>query len=294
MRPGSIFYFFGQAWQSLLRNRLLSFATVSTVAISILILGFAVLLTINAGEFMEHLESDVEIVAYLDNDMTSTQITDIKQELKSITGVESVIFFSRDRALEKLQDSFGGKDYDLKDTLGKNPLPHSYEIKAQDPHAVPLIAEKVKKIDGIYKVNYGQGVVERLFKVTQWVRIISMVFIVLLIVAAVFLIATTIRLAIFARRKEIYLMKLIGSTDWFIRWPFFIEGVFLGAIGGLISIAVLAAGYGSLINRMNTLFFLPLVTNPQTLTNVYLGLLVGGAFLGIIGTWVSLNRFLDV
>lgn len=294
MRPGSIFYFLGQAWQSLRRNRLLSFATVSTVAISILILGFAVLLTINAGEFMKHLESDVEIVAYLDHELTSTQITDIKQDLKAIPGVESVNFFSRERALEKLQDSFGGKDYDLKDTLGENPLPHSYEIKAQDPHAVPQIAEKIKKIDGIYKVNYGQGVVERLFKVTRWVRIISMMFIVLLVVAAVFLIATTIRLAIFARRKEIYLMKLIGSTDWFIRWPFFIEGVFLGAFGGLISILVLAAGYGSLIKRMDTLFFLPLVTNPGTLSNVYLGLLIGGALLGIVGTWVSLNRFLDV
>lgn len=294
MRPGSIFYFLGQAWQSLRRNRLLSFATVSTVAISILILGFAVLLTLNAGEFMKHLESDVEIVAYLDNELTSTQITDIKQELKAIPGVESVNFFSRDRALEKLQDSFGGKDYDLKDTLGENPLPHSYEIKAGDPHAVPQIAEKIKKIDGVYKVNYGQGVVERLFKVTRWVRIISMMFIVLLVVAAVFLIATTIRLAIFARRKEIYLMKLIGSTDWFIRWPFFIEGVFLGAVGGLISILVLAAGYGSLIKRMDALFFLPLVNNPGTLSNVYLGLLIGGAVLGIVGTWVSLNRFLDV
>lgn len=294
MRPGSIIYFLGQAWQSLTRNRLLSFATVSTVAISILILGFAVLLTINAGEFMQHLESDVEIVAYLDQELTSTQITDIKQQLKAIPGVESVNFFSRERALEKLQKSFGGKEYDLKDTLGENPLPHSYEIKATDPHAVPRMAEKIKNIDGVYKVNYGQGVVERLFKVTRWVRIISMAFIVLLVVAGVFLIATTIRLAIFARRKEIYLMKLIGSTDWFIRWPFFIEGVFLGAVGGLIAILVLAAGYGSLIKRMDALFFLPLVTNPGTLSNVYLGLLICGVVLGVIGTWVSINRFLNV
>ena len=136
MRPGSIFYFLGQAWQSLLRNRLLSFATVSTVAISILILGFALLLALNAGELMEHLESDVEIVAYLDQDLTSSQITDIKQELKAIPGVQSVTFFSRDRALEKLQGKFGGEDYDLKDTLGENPLPHSYEVKARDPQDV--------------------------------------------------------------------------------------------------------------------------------------------------------------
>lgn len=294
MRPGSIIYFLREAFKSLSRNRLLSFATISTVAISILILGFAVLLTINASALMNYLESDVEIVAFLEKDLTKSQISDVKRDLTAITGVKSVNFVSREKALNKLQESYGGKEYNLKETLGNNPLPNSYEIKADDPHNVSQIAGQVKKIDGIYKVNYGQGVVERLFKVTRWVRIISMVFIILLVFAAVFLIATTIRLAIFARRKEIYLMKLIGSTDWFVRWPFFIEGVFLGATGGLIAILILAAGYGSLINHMDAVFFLPLVTNAKTLSNVYISLLICGAVLGVLGTWISLNRFLDV
>jgi cell division transport system permease protein len=294
MRPGSIIYFLREAFKSLSRNRLLSIATISTVAISILILGFAVLLTINAGALMQDLESDVEIVAFLDKKLTKSQITDIKQDLTAVSGVKSVKFVSREQALAKMQEKYGGNEYNLKETLGKNPLPHSYEIKAADPHNVPQIAGQVSKIDGIYKVNYGQGVVERLFKVTRWVRIVSIVFIVLLVFAAVFLIATTIRLAIFARRKEIYLMKLIGSTDWFIRWPFFIEGVFMGAVGGLIAILILAAGYSSLIGHMDTMFFIPLVTSPKILRNIYIGLLACGATLGVLGTWVSLNRFLDV
>ncbi len=294
MRPGSIIYFLREAFKSLSRNRLLSIATVSTVAISILILGVSVLLTINAGALMNYLESDVEIVAFLEKDLSKSQISEVKRDLTAIPGVKSVNFVSREQALAKLQESYGGKEYNLKETLGNNPLPHSYEIKADDPHNVPQIAVQVKKIGGIYKVNYGQGMVERLFKVTRWVRIVSLVFILFLVFAAVFLIATTIRLAIFARRKEIYLMKLIGSTDWFVRWPFFIEGVFLGAVGGFMAILVLAAGYGSLINHMDTLFFLPLVTNPQILSNVYTGLLICGAVLGVLGTWVSLNRFLDV
>lgn len=294
MRPGSIIYFLREAFKSLSRNRLLSIATVSTVAISILILGASVLLTINAGALMNYLESDVEIVAFLEKDLSKSQISEVKRDLTAIPGVKSVNFVSREQALAKLQESYGGKEYNLKETLGNNPLPHSYEIKADDPHNVPQIAVQVKKIGGIYKVNYGQGMVERLFKVTRWVRIVSLVFILFLVFAAVFLIATTIRLAIFARRKEIYLMKLIGSTDWFVRWPFFIEGVFLGAVGGFMAILVLAAGYGSLINHMDTLFFLPLVTNPQILSNVYIGLLICGAVLGVLGTWVSLNRFLDV
>ncbi|MEN6462317.1 MAG: FtsX-like permease family protein, partial [Syntrophomonas sp.] len=112
---------------------------------------------------------------------------------------------------------------------------------------------------------------------------------------AVFLIATTIRLAIFARRKEIYLMKLIGATDWFIRWPFFIEGILLGAAGGLIAILVLAFGYSSLLQNMGkALFFIPLVSRTGLLTNLYLALVAIGASLGVVGTSISLRRFMNV
>ena len=120
---------------------------------------------------------------------------------------------------------------------------------------MPQLAVQIEKIHGFIKVNYGKVVVEQLFSTARWVRVVSVVFIVLLALGAVFLIATTIRLAIFARRKEIYLMKLIGSTDWFIRWPFFIEGVGLGALGSLVSIIILAVAYGSLLKRVDTILF---------------------------------------
>lgn len=294
MRPGYIIYFFREAGKSLKRNRLLSFATVSTVAVCVLILGFGVLFTLNASNFMKHLESDIEIRAFLDQDLTSSQVNDIGKEIDAIPGVRSHTFVSRDEALTKMQKDFGRRQYDLRSTLGKNPLPHTYIVRVKNPHEVAGVAAKVKKISGIYKVNYGQGTVERLFKVTKWLRIIGIVFIALLLVGAVFLIATTIRLAIFARRKEIYLMKLIGSTDWFIRWPFFIEGIFLSTVGALASIGILALAYGSLINNTRTLFFMPLVTSASTLSHLYLILLGSGAALGIIGTYISLNRFLRV
>ncbi|MGR6837071.1 permease-like cell division protein FtsX [Syntrophomonas erecta] len=293
MKPSRIVYFIREAFRSLARNRLLSIATISTVAISILILGIAVLMTINAGSFMNRLESDVQIVAFLDKSLSSSELSEIQEEIESLEGVKSVRFVSQDEALKKLQKSYG-TDYDLKDTIGKNPLPNTLDIKARDPHKVPTIARQVDKTYGVYKVNYGQGVVERLFNVTRWVRVISLGFIVLLAAGAVFLIATTIRLAIFSRRKEIYLMKLIGATNWFIRWPFFIEGIILAGLGGLLAIALLAAGYGSLINRMGTLVFITLVTDSALLLNIYLGLLGTAVILGILGTFISLNRFLDV
>ncbi|HPT68684.1 MAG TPA: permease-like cell division protein FtsX [Syntrophomonas sp.] len=291
----SMRYFFGETFKSLRRNRLLSIATLSTVTICILILGAAVLLTINAGNFMNQLESDLEIMVFVEDSLDKTDLQDLGQEIKNIAGVKTVQFISKDQALTNLQSKFNDKEYDLKKTVGNNPLPNSFEVKAENPKDVTRIAKQIFKIEGVYKVNYGQGLVERLLKITRWVRIISVILIVLLAMGAVFLIATTIRLAIFARRKEIYLMKLIGATDWFVRWPFFIEGIFLGSVGALLAVILLAIGYGALVNNMQTaIFFIPLVNNPTMLLEIYLGLFASGAVLGCLGTIISLNRFLDV
>ena len=290
----NVLYFFREAFKSVARNHLLSIATVSTITICILILGMSVLITLNTSTFLTSLESDVEIMAYLEQDLDNDGIKDVWGKLESLSGIETITFVSREQALRDMQENLGKKDYDLESTLGKNPLPDSFEIKAADPHDVPELAVKIEKINGVYKVNYGKGVVEQLFSTARWVRVVSLVFIILLGLGAIFLIATTIRLAIFARRKEIYLMKLIGSTDWFIRWPFFIEGIGLGAMGSLLSIIILATAYGSLLSRVDTILFMPLVGGTDVLINLYLSLFAAGAVLGIIGTGISINKFLDV
>jgi len=288
-------YFFSETVKSLRRNRLLSIATLSTVTICILILGMAVLLTINAGHFMNRLESDLEMMVFVEDSLDKGQLTDLGQEIENLSGVKSVQFISKDQALNSLQSKFADKKYDLKQTVGDNPLPNSFKVKAENPEDVAKIAKQLFKLDGVYKVNYGQGLVERLFQITRWVRIISIIIIIMLALGAIFLIATTIRLAIFSRRKEIYLMKLIGATDWFVRWPFFIEGILLGSVGALLAIILLAIGYGSLVSNMQTaIFFIPLINSPRLLMEIYLALFAAGAVLGSLGTFISLNRFLDV
>lgn len=295
MKIKNIGYFIKEALTSMSRNRLLSIATVSTMAISILFLGVAVLLTVNADSFMSRLESDIEIVAFLDDSLSKTQGAAIQDQIEALDGVQAVVFVSKDQALARIEEKFATDNYDLGKTLGKNPLPDTYEIKANKPQEVPLLAADIGTIKGVYKVTYGQGVVEKLFQVTKWVRIISLGLMGLLAMGSVFLIATTVRLAIFARRKEIYLMKLIGATDWFVRWPFFIEGVILGLAGALIAIGALGVGYNSLVSNLHTtLFFVPLVQQQSLLNNIYLSLLGAGALLGILGTYISLNRFLDI
>lgn len=287
-------YFFRQAFNSISRNRLLSLATVTTVTVCILILGVALLLFLNTSTLMSNLESDVEINAFLNRDLTQSQIADVQDQIEAMPGIDSVLFISKDQALQNLQKSFGGESYNLGTTMGRNPLPNSYQIKAKDPHNVPALAAQIDQLYGVDKVNYGEGLVERLFKLTRWVRTISIVIIFLLALGAVFLIATTIRLAIYARRKEIYLMKLIGATDWFVRWPFFLEGVLLGSCGALAALILLAAGYSSILHNVKAVLFISLLNNSGILITVYGGLLLTGAILGTVGTLISLNRYLDV
>jgi cell division transport system permease protein len=295
MKMGNMGYFFREALTSMYRNRLLSIATVSTMAISTLFLGVAVLMIVNASSFMNRLESDIQIVAFLDDSLSKTQVAAIQNQIQALDGVQAVVFVSKDQALAQMDEKFAAENYDLGKTLGKNPLPDSYEVKAQKPEDVPMLAGKIGTIKGVYKVTYGQDVVEKLFQVTKWVRYLSAGLMALLTVGAVFLIATTIRMAIFARRKEIYLMKLIGATDWFVRWPFFIEGIILGLAGAIIAIVALGVGYTSLVSNLRTaLFFIPLVQKQSLLTNLYLSLLAAGALLGVAGTYISLNRFLDI
>lgn len=290
----NVAYFFREASKSIARNHLLSIATVSTIAICILILGMSVLLTMNTSTFLASLESDVEIMAYLEQELDEEVIQGIKDQMEALPGIDKVTFISREQALQGMQETLGRQNYDLESTLGRNPLPHSFALKALDPHDVPQLAVKIEEIQGVYKVNYGKGVVEQLFSTAHWVRVVCVIFIILLALGAIFLIATTIRLAIFARRKEIYLMKLIGSTDWFIRWPFFIEGVGLGALGSLVSIIILAIAYGSLLKQVDTVLFMPLISGFDVLIHLYLALFGAGVLLGIIGTAISINRFLDV
>ncbi|MGI6488898.1 MAG: ABC transporter permease [Syntrophomonadaceae bacterium] len=289
-------FYFAEAGRSLYRNRLLSLATATTVAACVLILGIGALLVVNAQEIMTSLESDVEVVAFLEKGMSKQQRIEIGKELEYMPGIKQVEFVSKDKAITHLEKRFGQGQFDLRKTLGgDNPLPDSYRIKASDPHKVPSLAKRIQEIPGVSKIRYGQGVVEKLFAVTNWVRTISLVVIVLLACAAIFLIATTIRLTIYSRREEIYLMKLVGATDWFVRWPLFIEGISLGLMGALMSVVVLAVGYYYLVNNLSlAVTFIPLVTDQDLLVKLLVGLLATGAGIGLIGTFISANRYMDV
>ncbi|MEL7568323.1 MAG: permease-like cell division protein FtsX [Dehalobacterium sp.] len=294
MKIRTIGYFFKESLVSLKRNGWMSFASVLTVAISLFVCGVFFLLVLNVNNVADNIESSVEIRAYLKEDISQEDINALEKQVESLPGVKSVDFISRDEALNSLKSQFGEKG-ELLEALGDNPLPDSFTVKTNSADDVVPVAQSMENTNSFQKVRYGQGVVEKLIALISWVRLLGVGMMTLLGIAAVVLVAITIRLTVYARKKEITIMKYVGATDWFIRWPFFLEGVFLGLIGSLAAVLVLLWFYTSLLANVSvSLAFIRLVSAPGLLWQISLGMIIAGTSLGALGSVVSLRRFLKV
>jgi len=295
MKVKTIGYFFKQALKSILRNFWMSFASVATVAVSLIILGAFILLTANTSYIAHEVEQDVEIAVFLYVDTPEDEVKALGDELQDIPGVASVELVPKEEGLRQLSRQFG-EEHDLVSALGgKNPLPDYYIVKAEEPQKVSLIVKEIEKLPHVEKVNYGQGVVEKLFSITRWIRIGGIVTVAVLAACTVFLIAVTIRLTIYARRKEVNIMKSVGATNWFIRWPFLLEGIFLGFFGALIASIVLYFSYILLIDKITAAFsFLPVQRDLSVLKNMVLVVLPTGPLIGFLGSLLSLQRYLKI
>lgn len=295
MSPNMTLYLFRESFRSLKRNSWLNFAAAGTTAVSLFVLGIAILLVINTNSIAQSIESNVEIMVYANHGVNANGLTTLRQELESIPGVKDTQFVSKDEALHSLEGQFG-QDSKLKASVGdSNPLPDAYKVRIDDPHQVAQVAKTIGQLPDVYRVRYGQGVVDTMFKITAWVRLISIAIMVLLAVCAVFLIATTIRLTMFSRRKEINIMKYVGATDWFVRWPFLLEGIIIGGCGALVSIAILYFSYTAVVIKLHeTLTFLPLVASTRMLWGIFGGLFGAGVLLGITGSMITVRRYLHV
>ena len=296
MRFSSMGYALRDAFRSLRRNKLMGLASIATAAISLVILGAAWILVLNTHYLAGAMESELEINAYILTDVPREQALLMGSKLEAIPGVAEIVFVPKEEGLKGLEERFGEEGTNLLEALGgNNPLPDIYRLKAQDAADVPRIAGDAAKLEGVEKVRYGQGMVEKLLSLTKWLRTAGVVVIFAVGLAAVFLIATTIRLTVFARRREVAIMKLVGATNWYIRWPFFLEGMIIGLTGALIAVGSLHVFYGQLLQNIAlTVSFLPVMTEPSVLYGVYRNLIIMGTALGALGSAISLRRFLKV
>ncbi|HHP3706361.1 TPA: permease-like cell division protein FtsX, partial [Shigella sonnei] len=232
----------------------MSFASISAVAITLLILGVFLILAMNVNYFAQSVEKQVEIRVFMDVLATEANVQQVEENIKAIPKVSTVQFIPKDEGLKQFKESLGDKAYLFEGLEKDNPLPDAFVVKTAQPQDTAAVAAQIKKLEYVKNLTYGEGTVEKLFAVTGAVRNVGIAFIIGLGFTAMFLIANTIKLTIVARRREIEIMKLVGATNWFIRWPFFVEGLLMGIVGALIPTIMLSVGYYYLLDAIHSSF----------------------------------------
>lgn len=288
-------YFIQETLRSLRRNSWMSFASIGTVAVSLFVLGVFLLLVLNMNRLASSLESQVQISVYLTDGLSERARKDIASDIEALQGIEEIRYVPKEEAKERLEKRLGDQKY-LLDALGeKNPLPDSFEVVLKSPDLVETAATAIERMDGVEQAKYGQDVIEHLFAITRLIRIFGLALMVLLAGATLFIISNTIRLTVFARRKEVAIMKYVGATDWFIRWPFLLEGMVLGFVGGVLAAVALQSFYAAMASKIyETLAFFPLLPQSPYMYYVSAAILISGMGIGALGSTISLKRFLKV
>lgn len=293
----SLFYFWKEALKSIFHHGWMSIASIAVVAITLLILGSFMVVNYNVAILTEDIKEQVQIVLYIDENAGAAEVNELQELLISHPQMEEVRFVSKEEAMERLKDQLGERAFllDGYEEEDKNPLRDSYELRTKIPEEVAMVAEEIENYPAVGYLDYGSGVVEPLFQFTGIVRWVGLAFMGGLALTAVFLIAHTIRLTVFIRRKEIMIMKYVGATDWFIRWPFLLEGLLLGLIGALIPVAIIYYAYEIAFLWMETnVYFVNLIPTEEIMVEIIQFLVPLGVVLGVLGSSISVRRFLKV
>jgi len=294
VKPRTFGYFFQSAGSSLIRNSWMTLASIGTVAVALLVLGVFMLLAVNIGAMAAQVEEQVELTAYL-ADLSSQERARLENELKAIPGVAAVTFVSREEAWQRLLEWYGEDRNFLAGWEEDNPLREAFEVRADSAFRIADIAKAVAEVRGVEEVVYGREIVEQLLSITRAVRLVGIGLMAGLALAATFIIANTIRITVFARRREISIMRYVGATAWFVRWPFVIEGLALGIIGAILASSVLAWGYYFAVRSLAAAIpFWPFVAPWPLLQRLALALVGLGALIGVAGSGMSVRRYLDV
>ncbi len=288
-------YFVRETYKSIRRNGFMSFASISTVAVSLLVLGMFLLIFLNTNHLAKFLESQVQVSVYMEDSANAEELQSIEEQLKKLPGVVKVTAVSKEEALERFKDRLGDQDK-LLDALGEdNPFPNSFDVQVDTADRIKEITPKISALEKVETAKFGQEVVEHLFQLTKILRFGGIALVIFLAMATLFIISNTIRLTVFARRKEVIIMKYVGATDWFIRWPFLLEGMTLGFFGAVVASILINCIYAALLENIHaTLAFLPLLPASPLLTYVSVFLLLAGTGIGALGSFISLRKFLRV
>ena len=271
------------AFKSVFRNFSLSLASISCIAITLIIVAVSIVVSFNVENFTQEIERDLTIVVFVDNDATQEEVNNVKHKnsIKNDMAKESEVF------------NTVMAEWDEKD----NPLKDTFQVKVKNAEKIGVTADKIKKIKKVSVVRYGEGMVEKMISSFETIKKITYIAVIALILVTIFLIINTIKLTIFSRKREISIMRLVGASNFTIKTPFIIEGMILGMIGSLLPIGLIIFGYPALYDKLGGYVFSPLVKLIGSASFVYntsLIVLVIGIIVGMIGSASAVRKYLKV
>ena len=300
MRSSTIRYFLKEGFSGLKKNLLMTVASIIAVAACISIMSFSYCVVSNLQYMLDQMEDSIGISVFLKGDLTSEDIENMKTTISGLDHVTNVTYISPADALDQLKDQWGADEdifIGLDDT--NNPLSHSFQVELDQIESQDAVLAELQKIEGVDKVEYGQSLSEMLMSVSNVFQVAGILVMLVLGVISVMIIINTIRISVMNRRVEINIMKYVGATDWFIRWPFIIEGIIIGLIGAVLPMLVGMPMYGKTVS----LFYnhIPFVENfvrfrvvGDVFSFVLPAALIFGILLGVVGSVTSIRKHLQV
>ncbi|MDP4163132.1 MAG: permease-like cell division protein FtsX [Bacillota bacterium] len=283
--------------KSITRNGWMTFASVGAVTVTLILVGVFFVIMMNLNKVAQTIEEDVEIRVHIDVAANKADQQRLHNEIVQIPEVKSIKFSSKKQELDNLIKSLGNEGKAFKLFEQDNPLNDVFIVKTKKPTDTMRVAKQIEKMNYASKVKYGQGQVEKLFKFIGASRNVGLALIIGLLMTAVFLISNTIKITIVARRREIRIMKLVGATNAFIRWPFFLEGLWLGIMGAILPIVLISTAYYYAYDYLAPKLqgnFIQIIPYDPFMVQVSILLVLIGAFIGVWGSLMSVRKFLRI
>ena len=299
MKFNIISYLIGEGFKNVFKNKKSTFSAVVSMCISMLVFGLFFLIGENVNHIMNTVESSQEIQVFIKNDATEEEIKEIGEKIQAIEGVNKATYVSKDEALDIMQEKVGEKSYLLEGYEENNFLPASYKITLTDLKLANQVESQINEIENIKKITSSNETISKLISIAKVVRIITAAILVGLVVGSIFIIANTIKLTVYARRREISIMKYVGATNSFIRWPFSVEGIVIGIISAAISVLIVGGVYKIVATKLLETTIvkslgITFVGFSQMFTMILLVYLCLGIGIGIIGSTLSMKKYLEV
>ena len=299
MRYNVLTYLIGEGISNIFKNKKQAATSFGTMCVIMIFFGICFMLVGNFNNFIKQVESEQGIQAYITNDATDDEVKELGEEIKALDGVNTIEYVSKEEALQHMKDRLGDKSYLLDGYDQNNVFPSSYVVTLTDLGKSSEVQAKIKEMQNVKKITSSDETIDMLVRIAKGVKIGSYVIIVALIAISVFIISNTIKLTVYARRKEISIMKYVGATNSFIRWPFVVEGIIIGLISGAMSLALVAGLY--MVISQNTTFVgflsnlgLRLLDFSDMFNLILIIYLVLGVGIGVLGSSLSMRKYLKV